>query len=256
MLVTCSSMSSYSRCPRQFYWGYVRAVKPAVYSAPIRLGNAIHHVLEVLYSTLEPASTRACAANYLELRPREWWKELVWQYTRHYAVELTPNADRLVEDEFRFPLGEGITYGGRIDLWQDGTLTDHKTTWRTTQQRWARNRSWEQLYAYAMALTAQGRTVETLVFNVLQADARSDTRFFRIERPLDHRELDVMPRRILTCARRVLAATDYPAREGGNCQACIFGPLCEWSLEPDISDEALLAAWFVPKDRPHEELSN
>lgn len=252
---TCSALSSYSRCPRQYYWAYERVFKPVVYAAPIELGVGVHKVLEVLYRTSSEAAALEAAADYQSVRQMDWWRDLMSGYAETYRPEIEGGAGRLVEHEFAIALPRGVQFGGRLDLLLGDVLIDHKSTWRTTPDRWAGNRSWEQLYAYALALEHEGHQVTELVFNVVVADARTKNRFFRVRRPLDVRELKVMPIRLSNCALRVLDTEVFPANRGAKCKACGYAPLCDWKLEPDASDEAVTAAGFVRKSRRHEELS-
>ena len=252
---TCSALSAYARCPRQYCWAYERAFKPINYGAPILLGLGVHRVLEILYRTSSEEAALEAATGYESVHPLEWWRELTSGYLKTYAAELADGGERLVEHEFAIALPHGVQFAGRIDLLLGGSLLDHKSTWRTTPDRWARNRSWEQLSTYAMALEHEGHSVAELAYNVIIADARTRNRFFRVKRPVDVRELKVMPIRISNCALRVLEAKDFPARRGPQCKACGYAPLCEWKLEPDVSDEAVAAAGFVRKSRRHEELS-
>lgn len=254
-LFTSSSLSAFQHCPRRYFWSYVRLRKPSSYDYPIRLGNAVHQVLETLYRTRSVAAAVTAAASYEAVQPRQWWESILKSYYQKYEVEIDEALDALVEEEFRVRLDGGISFGGRIDLAIGETLIDHKSTWRTTPNRWARHRSWEQLYCYAFALTSRGHPVSTLVYNVVIADARSKQRFLRIERPVDSRELGTMPIRIQRCAERIIETSDWKMMQGGRCQSCLYEPLCRQKLDADASDEAVAAAGFVGKTRQHEELS-
>jgi CRISPR/Cas system-associated exonuclease Cas4 (RecB family) len=255
-LFTCSSLSSFNYCPRQYYWGYLRRVRPRTYAPRILLGNAIHEVLEKLYVTRSVAAATITAERHESVRTAEWWRATIAGYFQTYAREIIDAVDAVVEEEFRIPLPSGIDFGGRLDLALGESLFDHKSTGVKDPNRWARNRSWEQLYAYAFALTTGGRTISTLTYNVVLAEQKGPKRFHRISRPVDPRELDIIPVRIQGCANRILDSVEYAAQPGGRCRACFYSPLCDQKMGPDASDEALLNAGFNHKARQHEELSS
>ncbi len=254
-LFTCSSLSSFKYCPRQYYWGYVRRVRPQLYAPRILLGNAVHEVLERLYVTRSVAAATTTAERHQSVRSAEWWRTTITGYYQTYAREIIDAVDAVVEQEFRIQISSEIDFGGRLDLALGESLLDHKSTGIKDANRWGRNRSWEQLYAYAFALMTEGHTITTLVYNVILAEQKGPKRFLRISRPVDPRELDTIPMRIQACADRILESVEYEAQPGGRCRACFYAPLCDQKMGPDVSDEALLSTGFKCKARQHEELS-
>jgi len=233
----------------------VRKWKPQAFAPRILLGNAVHEVLESLYRTRSVAAATSVATKHGVLKTPQWWRSTVAGYYKHYAAEIIGASDVLVEEEFRVSLDSGVDFGGRIDLVLEETVVDHKSTGIKVANRWARNRSWEQLYAYAFALTAQGRSITTLTYNVILAEARGSKRFLRVNRPVDARELEILPTRIQQCVERIQADFLWKMNTGGQCRACFFEPLCGRSMDCDASDEALSDAGFLPKTRQHEELN-
>jgi hypothetical protein len=205
--------------------------------------------------TRSVAAATITAEGHESVRTAEWWRATITGYYQTYAREIIDAVDAVVEEEFRIPLPSGIDFGGRLDLALGESLFDHKSTGVKDANRWARNRSWEQLYAYAFALTTTGRTISTLTYNVVLAEQKGPKRFLRINRPVDARELDIIPIRIQACAERILDSVEYEAHPGGRCRACFYAPLCDQKMGPDASDEALLSASFKHKARQHEELS-
>lgn len=138
-VITQSMVTSFSQCPREFYYGYVLGLRPRMTSKPLTRGTWIHALLEakangddwlpVHYAQLEKAR-QTMFDEEAESLAEECYNIMISYEYQYRNDPLTPvRAELTVE---RPMLGGRALYRGRIDLIvrdKDGDiwLVDHKT---------------------------------------------------------------------------------------------------------------------------------
>lgn len=134
-----SAMKTFARCPRKYYWRYVRDLVPQNYNpAPLNFGTAIHEALRVWYETGDMDEAIAVFHKIWEdrfgdsKRTHEKGEEILRAYAEEYPKE---RFEIIGEPETGFTVDVmDEQYVGRFDLvvkWGDDYyVLDHKTATR------------------------------------------------------------------------------------------------------------------------------
>lgn len=153
-----STLTTFERCPRLFYWRYVRHLSPVDVQIPLSYGSALHEALHVWHDTHDIEEAVAMFhAHWTDLehekdRTADNGELLLRGYARKYAKE--PFKIVSLEKHFDLPLGT-YQYCGRFDAvvhW-DGQyyVMDHKHTKRLYGNYFRQYRPNLQMSGYAWA---------------------------------------------------------------------------------------------------------
>lgn len=188
-ILTYSAIILFLRCPRAYYWRYVKQlVKIRFTPLPLFFGTVIHHALDIWHHTRD--LTKALLGIDKEFLLHESDQNGVDHVEKARAKALMkgyaytyPEEDfdvKLIETEFNIPIinpdtgrqSRSFTLRGVFDMIVEklgyAWLFEHKTTGRTTGAYL--DRLWSDfqvtLYSYAMSLT--GYRLKGVVYNILE----------------------------------------------------------------------------------------
>ncbi len=183
--LSVSQMKMYSRCPRQYEYRYLYGLKERPAGAMIQ-GGAFHETIEdnltqkiQTHTDLPMTEMTDRAAQHwddkLQKEPDIQWKDdkpgdlkdetvlLVKTHHKELAPALSP---KLVEHEFRLPVGDTHDLLGYIDLVETtDVVVDHKTFAKTPSQGDVDRDL--QLTAYALARSLEGEPAPELRLDVV-----------------------------------------------------------------------------------------
>jgi len=134
-IYSASLITDYLRCPRLFYYRWIRKLSPLIEPPPLTFGRLMHESLLHWYRTGNINEAIDVFKEWPKessdtLRTRERAEVIMKEYVKRYGQE--PYLIQQMEVDFCVDMGEGRMYVGRIDQiveW-DGQLfvKDHKTT--------------------------------------------------------------------------------------------------------------------------------
>jgi RecB family exonuclease len=235
--VSFSRLSRYAQCPRSYELHYLRHA-PAEPNPSLLFGSLMHKPLERVYQYIASAKLRGRfpTAHLLDLYAEEWKRSGLTDYAvydegyrilnAYAAAHSLVDGEKIlgVEKEFRLPIDgvEVLGYMDRVDRIDDETigLIDYKSN-RLTFTREGIDTSL-QLSIYAMAarsLWPWAKQVK-LSFYLLRHGLRMET-----TRSED--QLDAARRYVVSLAREIETATDFPARLNSNCSYCDHRSNCD-----------------------------
>jgi RecB family exonuclease len=245
-----SAISTYQRCPLQYYFKYIAGLPEATVSANLVFGSSIHRAAEHHYRELlagcEPPTLDALLGEY----------EAAWQSYDPAAIhfgrgkgreELANLAQRMltafqasdlarpdgvilgVEEELRGQIVPGCPdLLGRIDLIVETTRELVITDLKTARSRWSRGQVEEsagQLLLYhELARGLAPRKTLRLRFAVLTKTKQPALDVHEVA--ADRRQIDRMKRIVERVWRAISARHFYPAPSPANCGGCPFRAPC------------------------------
>jgi len=194
-----STISCFQTCRRKYYYQYVRHLQPAMKSAPLIFGTAIHDALDCYYKNKDKdvgiiEAVKLFKSSYStpegeSLRTVEnGVKMLTWYSIKYKGEPFTVYGKP--EEGFVFFIGE-LLYGGRLDLpveW-DGQLwiMEHKTTTRLGASYFNQYELDKQITGYIIALEEySGRKCSGAIINVLEPWKDVKRVSAKTKKPEDH----------------------------------------------------------------------
>lgn len=197
MRVSYSALSTFERCPRRYYWEYVKGLCPIEESRPLRIGRAVHELLAKHYSgksvstssqALRPfglANSDQQLVRYMSSLYFEQWSDEPDEWDRDEIVQ--------VESSFEVPLSNGsdregdVRLVGRIDLVvnnpepdEEGVVVvDHKTTSKGLESIDEELVGSTQLLLYSHALREGGLNPTRGLYNVIRTKVPTTPRVNR-----------------------------------------------------------------------------
>lgn len=133
-MFSSSSISDYMGCPRLFYWGWIRKLKPKGNKPALLFGSAFHEALLEWYKSgdAEKAISKFQSLPAVitdDIRTGAWGESIFKQYIERYKSEVGKTLH--LEVKFKIEIGDHIYAGtmDRIEEWSDQIyVDDHKTT--------------------------------------------------------------------------------------------------------------------------------
>lgn len=196
-LLTASSMRTFQRCPREYYWRYEQGLQPVGERAEtLRFGTLVHKALEAWWGVAKPldveseedprlvAALDALREHQMTVDPYQF--EVAWAMMVAYhhrwgnesleamAVELEFRAD-LVNPATRAP-SRTWQHGGKLDVVARETTTgrtmlvEHKTSSEDIgpgSEYWRRLQLDAQVSLYFTGAKAHGMNLDGCVYDVL-----------------------------------------------------------------------------------------
>lgn len=243
-----SALKCFARCPRKFYWRYIRQLVPKHYKpAPLNFGSAIHEAMRIWYAEQDIDGAIEIFHKIWEdrfgddKRTHEKGEKILKKYAETYPKE---PFEIIGEPEMGFTVDlEGNEYVGRFDLvieWNgEMYVLDHKTSSRMGYNYFHRYRPDFQMTGYTWAAEQVfDRPCAGVMINVLYF-TKTKIDFFRDTSPrMPHEKQEFVtyatnrmanikarnPDRMKDWEQKWVACTDW-----GTCQ---FRELCI-SAEPE-----------------------
>jgi len=167
---TYSQISSFKRCPKKYFYGYVLKLSPKKTRIPFLFGNYTHNQLEAFYGNKD---LLAASQTYFDKQTKglfteekEMYKDMketvdqiMERYARKYQSDFTKYNILEIEKKFSLPIpGTPDTLNGKIDLILEDMadllyVMEHKTTALSVKERLNNVELDEQVDYYIWALT-------------------------------------------------------------------------------------------------------
>ena len=252
--VSFSSISTFQRCPLQYYFRYVQQVPEETVSASLVFGSAIHSAVEFHYNELMSGNPAPDLDSLLFVYQDAWQsrddQEIIFgkqdsvdslghlaerMLTAFRKSESCSSTGRIlgVEEELRGSVFDGCPdLLGRVDLLTETkdevTITDFKTS----RSRWSDEQAVEssdQLLCYSELVRklVPGKRIKLrfLVATKTKASAISEHVV-----PVSSRRVTRTKRMVQRVWKAIVGGHFYPVPSAMNCSGCPFKKACrKWS---------------------------
>tara|TARA_R110000823_G_scaffold28752_3_gene83933 strand:- start:830 stop:1798 length:969 start_codon:yes stop_codon:yes gene_type:complete len=224
MLITASSLNTYTQCPRRYEYSYIKEKIPASPQAALLVGTAVHIGIEAFWNSLDVHTSLHNVWEFF--KESDFWtsdtgrlealkvKAYITGYYAHRSAMLSEYEVVAVEHEWTKVI-DGISFAGKVDLVlrdKKGrlVLVDHKTSGSSDVENpgssfW-RGLSYDTqmiLYREALSEIAESKGTPTLVYDVVRktkskpaqrkriAKKKSETKFEYDARKIANTETDI-----------------------------------------------------------------
>lgn len=250
-----SQLSSYRRCPRQWFFSHVEQVEPAFIASSLIFGGSIHaavqHYFEQQLAGQEATHEQLVEvfAGYWDAEQRDASVEIKYSKdeSRDSLFDLArrmleafmasppmPTADDLqliaIEETFTLPVHEALPdFTARIDVMWQAQDTLHLMDFKTSRSRWTQakcDESSDQLRLYAhMARQAMDTDNIQLHFGVMTKAKKPVIQNLQVDIPADDKIDDIVTQ-ALPIFEGMMQGIDFTNPNPMNCSTCPYRPVC------------------------------
>ncbi len=248
-----SAVSSYQRCPLQFYFRYVVGLEPQFKSSSLVFGGAVHAAIEVYFRRLFEGADAPSHDELLAVYDEAWKAEsnIPIRYGKcEDAESLRDLAARMlatfqasdlatadgellgVEEELRAPIIDDCPdILGRIDLIAVTPKTLRVTDFKTSRGPWGDSKIWENtpqqlLYSELIQPLAEACDRPVEIRWVVLTKTKEPAIHCHTLVP-DPREVARTKAVVCSVWRAIVAGSFYPSPSAMNCSTCPFQKACQ-----------------------------
>lgn len=184
LLITASRCKCFRRCPRLEWYEYHLGIRPLQTALALRWGTAWHYGLEVWWANGGSVGAMALAEVGMLMKARELMLDeyacttlrvMLAAYHARWCEDMANYEVLGVETEFRAPLSDGFTLGGKLDVVirkrSDGSvwLVEHKSSGEDISvgsDYWLRLRMDAQASIYFDGALVLGHEIDGIIYDV------------------------------------------------------------------------------------------